>query len=141
MTLASAMTKWSKDGGGEVSYTSDLGRSTVTESVLQTLVDEGKLESLMKVCAPGTKTVPAPWSDEAMVFVAFFDSGLWILCVDLASVVFQLYGVELAQLTSNSVVKLGVFEWMLRAIGASDEGCLFAYLYDGRRRRKAQARR
>ena len=51
------------------------------------------------------------------------------------SEVLQLYGVELAQLTPNSIVKLGVFEWMLRSARvAADggEGRLFAYLHDGR---------
>lgn len=45
--------------------------------------------------------------------------------------VLQLYRVELAQPTSDSIVKLGVFEWMLQVAGASGEGCLFAYLHDG----------
>ena len=126
------MTKRSKEGAAEASYTSDLGRSTVTGLVLQTLVDEGKLESLAKVRAPGAEMVPAPRDDEAVVFVAFFDAGLRLPCVPLVSAVLQLFGVELAQLTPNSIVKLGVFEWMLRAAGARGEGRLFAYLHDGR---------
>lgn len=100
--------------------------------VLWTLVDEGKLESLEKVRSPGTETVPAPWPDEMVVFVAYFDAGLRIPCIELISSVLQLYGVELAQLTSNSLVKLGVFEWILRSTGAGGEGHLFAYLHDGR---------
>lgn len=70
------MTKRSKEGVGEMSYTSDLGRSTVMELVLRTLIDEGKVESLAKVRAPGTETVPAPRPDEAVVFVTFFDAAL-----------------------------------------------------------------
>lgn len=69
--MASVMTKRGKEGVGEVIYTSDLGRSTVTESVLRTLVDEGKLDSLAKVRAPESETVPTPWSDEAVIFIAF----------------------------------------------------------------------
>ena len=126
------MARRSKDGSGEVVYTSVLGRSTATELVLQTLFDEGKLESLANVRAPGAETTPAPRADEAVVFVAFFDAGLRIPCVKLVSEVLQLYGVELAQLTPNSIVKLGVFEWLLRAAGSSAEGRLFAYLHDGR---------
>ena len=75
------MTKRGKEVVGEMHYTSDLGRSTVTPLVLQTLVDEGKLESLDKVRAPGRETVPAPRADEAVVFVAFFDAGLRLPCV------------------------------------------------------------
>ena len=68
-----------------------------------------------------------------MVFVAFFDAGLRLPCVGLVSAVLQLYAVELAQLTPNSIVKLSVFEWMLRVAGATGvEGRLFAYLHDGR---------
>lgn len=44
--------------------------------------------------------------------------------------VLQLYGVELAQLTPNSLVKLAVFEWIMRSAGTCGEGCLFAYLHD-----------
>ena len=68
----------------------------MTELVLQTLVDEGKLENLAKVRVPGAETVPAPRADEAVVFVAFFDAGLRIPCVELVSEVLQLYGLELA---------------------------------------------
>lgn len=113
-------------------YTSDLGRSTAAALVLWTLVDEGKLESLEKVRAPEQETVPAPRPDEAVVFVAFLDAGLRLLCVGLVSEVLQLYRVELAQLTPNSIVKLGVFEWILQSAGISGEGWLFAYLHDGR---------
>ena len=60
------------------------------------------------------------------------NAGLRLPCVALVKDVLQLYGVELAQLTPNSIVKLGVFEWMLRAAGASGEGRLFAHLHDGR---------
>lgn len=112
-------------------YTSDIGRSTVTDLILRTLMDEGKLESLEKVRAPGAEIVPTPRSDEAVVFVTFFNAGLRFPCVDLVSVVLQLYGVELAQLT-NSLMRLGVFEWILRSAGTSGEGSLFAYLHDGK---------
>lgn len=61
-----------------------------------------------------------------MVFVTFFDIGLRIPCVELVSRVLRLYGVELAQLTPNSLMKLGVFEWILRSIGTSGEERLFA---------------
>lgn len=70
------MMKCSKDGGRAVVYTSDLGKSTVTERVLRTLKDEGKLESLMNVQALGAEIAPAPQPDEATVFIAFFDVGL-----------------------------------------------------------------
>ena len=62
------MAKRDKDGGGDPVYTSDLGRSTVTNLVLQALASEGKLKDLAKVRAPGSETVPAPWADEAVIF-------------------------------------------------------------------------
>lgn len=126
------MTKRSKEGGDSVVYTSDLGRSTVTEWVLRALVDKGELESLAKVRVPGAETVPVPWADEAMVFVAFFDACLRIPCVELVARVLQLYQVELAQLTPNSLVKLTVFEWIMQSTGTSREGRLFAYPHDRR---------
>ena len=104
------MTKRSKEGGGDPVYTSNLGRSTVTSLILQTLAGEGKLESVEKVRTPGSETVPVPRPNEMVVFVAFLDVGLRIPCIELVSVVLQLYGVELAQLTPNSIIKLGVFE-------------------------------
>lgn len=74
----------------------------------------------------------APQDDKAVVFVAYFNAGLHFPCVDLVADVLRLYRVELAQLAPNSVVKLGVFKWVLRSVGASGEGRLFAYLHDGR---------
>ena len=129
--VALAMMKRSKEDVGEMQYTSGLGRSTVTELVLWTLVNKGKLESLTKVRALGQETVPVSRPDEAVVFVAFLDAGLRLPCVGLVSEVLQLYKVELAQLTPNSIVNLGVFEWVLRSAGTSGEGRLFAYLHDG----------
>ena len=96
-----------------MTYTSELGKSLVTNLVLGTLVEEGKLESLEKVRAPGAETTPTPRGDEAVVFVACFDAGLRLPCIGLVKDVLRLYGVELAQLTPNSIVKLGVFEWMM----------------------------
>ena len=113
-------------------YTSDLGRSTVTSRVLDSLVGEGKLEDRSRVRCGGSELIPAPQDDEAVIFSAFLDAGLRISCVGLVSEVLRLYGVELAQLTPNSIVKLGFFEWMLWAAGASGEGRMFAYLHDGR---------
>lgn len=46
--VALVMTKWSKEGAGEMQYTSDLGKSIVTQLVLRTLIDEGKLKSLRR---------------------------------------------------------------------------------------------
>ena len=107
----------------------------MTSLVLDSLVDEGKLEDRSKVRCAGSEVVPAPQDDEAVIFSAFLDTGLRIPCVGLVSEVLRLYGVELAQLTPNSIVKLGVFEWMLRSAGVpaeGGEGRLFAYLHDGR---------
>lgn len=70
--------------------------------------------------------VPQP--GEAVVFVTFFNASLQIPCIELVSLVLQLYGVEL---DPNSLVKLGVFEWILRSTRTSGEGYLFAYLHDG----------
>ena len=68
----------------------------MTRFFLEMLVSEGKLEDITKVYAPGSETVPNPRDDEAVVFVAFLDAGLWIPCVDLVTEVMWLYGVELA---------------------------------------------
>ena len=94
--VASTMAKRAKENAGEAVYTSELGRSAVTDLVFGTLVDEGKLESLEKVRAPGKETIPAPRQDEAVVFIAFFDAGLRLPCVALTLEVLRLYGVELA---------------------------------------------
>ena len=135
---ALSMTRRSKDASADTAYTSDLGRSTVTSLVLDSLVSEGKLGDRSKVRAPGSETIPAPRDDEAILFIAFLDAGLQIPCDALVYEVLRLYNVELAQLTPNSIVKLGIFEWMLRSAdvvvegGEVGEGRLFAYLHDGR---------
>lgn len=52
-----------------------------------------------------------------MVFIAFFNAGLWILSVGLMVGVLHPYDIELAQLMPNSIVRLGVREWVLRDAG------------------------
>lgn len=84
------MSKRAKDNAGEVTYTSELGKSLVTNLVLGTLVDEGKLESLEKVRATGKETTLAPRPDEAVVFVAFFDADLRLPCAALVKDVLRL---------------------------------------------------
>ena len=130
---AADMTKRVKDEGGAVLYSDELGRSLVTDSVLRALKNEGKIGSLEDVRAPGAEVIPSPEEEETIVFVAYLDAGLRLPCVDTLHGVLQLYGVDLAQLTPNSIVKLGVFEWVLRSAGVgSSEARLFAYLHDGR---------
>ena len=127
------MTKRAKDGGGAAVYTDELGRSLVTPSVLRALHAEGRIARLEDVRAPGSEVVPVPQEDEAVLFVAFLDAGLRLPCASFVTEVLPLYGVTLAQLTPNSLVKLGVFEWALRSAGIGEgEGRLFAYLHDGR---------
>lgn len=53
-----------------------------------------------------------------VVFIAYFDTGLRFPCVHLVADALRLYRVELVQLTPNSLVKLSVFEWVLRSLGA-----------------------
>lgn len=120
------------DGGDEASYTVDLGRSLVTERVLRTLVEKGKVASLVAVHVPGLKTVMNPQSNEVVVFMAYFNVGLRLPSVELLVHVLWLFRVELEQLTPNSLVKLGVFEWIMRSTETSGEVRLFANLHDGR---------
>lgn len=87
--------KSTREAGDEVAYTSELGRSLVTDRILRTFVEEGKVSSLAIVRAPGTETVLELLEDEAVVFVAFFDAGLWILSIGLVAGVLYLYSVEL----------------------------------------------
>ena len=102
-------------------------------AMLRALHEEGKLANVDDARAPGSEAVPTPEEGETIMFVAFLDAGLRLPCAASVSKVLQLYGVDLAQLTPNSIVKLGVFEWVLRSAGAGDgEGRLFAYLHDGR---------
>lgn len=110
------MVKWTKVGGevgGEAIFTNELSWSLVTEWILHTLVVEGKIASLDVVWANGLEVAPDTWENEAVVFVAFFDAGLCLLCVELVSGVLQLYGMELAPSMPNSIVNLGVFEWTM----------------------------
>lgn len=93
-------------------------------------MDKRKLESLAKAWVPGAETVLAPQPDEVVVIVAIFDAGLRISCVELVARVLLLYKVELAQLTPNSLMRLAVFEWIIRSAGTSGEGSLFVYLHD-----------
>lgn len=88
------------------------------------------MSNLDVVQAPGTTTVPEPRKDEAVVFAAFFNTGLWIPSVDLVAEVLRLYGVELAQLTPNSLVRLSIFEWALRSSAVEVSAKLFAYFHD-----------
>ena len=83
------MARRGRDANADVAYTSDLGRSTMTSLVLDSLVDEGKLEDRSMVRPPGFETVPAPRDDEAIIFVRFstqafgFHALIWCLrCCD-----------------------------------------------------------
>lgn len=88
------------------------------------------MASLDEVCAPRAERVTAPRTNEVVIFVAFFDMGLKLPSVQLVTCVLRLYGLELAQLTPYSFVKLGVFNWIMRSAGTSGEECLFMYLHD-----------
>lgn len=51
-----------------MAYTFELGRSTVTTSVLRALKSEGKLANLDDVRAPRSEVVPTPREDEMILY-------------------------------------------------------------------------
>lgn len=47
-----------------------------------------------------------------VVFAAFFDAGLRLLCDDFLASVLEIYEARLPQLSPSAIAKLSVFTWM-----------------------------
>jgi hypothetical protein len=109
----------SKDRPSKPSYI-EIGRSTLKEKDLQSMRRLGYFSNRMNVCLPGDETTSKPGKDEVVVYKSFFKAGLRLLMYKMIAKVLQRYEVFMHQLTSNTMVRLSVFIWVVRSQGHTD---------------------
>jgi hypothetical protein len=78
----------------------------------------GYFSNRVNVCLPGDETTSKPGKDEVVVYKSFFKAGLRLLMYKMIAKVLQRYEVFMHQLTSNAMVRLSVFIWVVRSQGA-----------------------
>lgn len=78
---------------------------------------------------PVDDEVQRPGDGRTVVFAAFFDAGLRLLCDDFLASVLEIYEARLPQLSPSAIAKLSVFTWMCRTSGFAPSAELFALLF------------
>lgn len=77
--------------------------------------------------APGRgEVLPGRHPGDVLVFRKFFEVGLWFLCSPFICDVLEIYGLEIQQLSINSIVRLAIFEWALWMEGNKPHAAAFA---------------
>jgi hypothetical protein len=87
-----------------------LGRSQVTDSMIDEFVHQGLIDTLLRsYCrAPGMEEVPRPESYEVVVFWDFFVAGFRFPCEDFIGGVLQHFRLQFHHLTPNAFTRLGL---------------------------------
>ena len=119
-----------RDVAGDADVSWALGPSWVREAELRELEDLGALVPGAWRVPLAHEGVPAPKPEETVVFLAYFEAGLRLPCVELVRDILALYSMELPMLTPGAVVHLSAFEWLLRMNDASGTGRSFAALHN-----------
>lgn len=97
------------------------------------MLKKGAIADAKLVIRPVDESGPSPHPGCTLVFEDFFEAGFRFPCSSFVVEVLGLYGIEFPQLTPNAVVRLGVFEWIIRSCGGMPHGSDFAYFHTIRR--------
>lgn len=106
-----------------------LGRSQVTEDVLDGYVEEGLISSEVRLACrvPGHEEVPAPKAYEAIVFHDFLTAGLRFPCERFMCEVLERFNLQIHHLTPNAFSR---FAMALKMMGSEVEVNTFAKYYE-----------
>jgi hypothetical protein len=103
-----------RDRSSKPSYI-DIGRSMLKEKYLQTMKKLGYFNNKVNVWLPDEETIPNPKKDEIFVYMSFFKDGLRLLMYRHIAKILEKYEIFMHQLTSNAIVCLSVFIWVVRS--------------------------
>ena len=118
--------------------TSVLGESTISETKLDQMVEEGKIPSKSVVRAPWNEAFLEPQGHETVVFDAFFNPDLGFPVVSLLEGLFRLFYIELSQLVVIVIACLAIFEWAMWGEGCEGRAKLFACIHEVSRQTKTR---
>lgn len=106
-----------------------IGASSIKEKNLNDLVDVGWISGRNVVIRPVGESRPSPKLGYTLVFEDFFYAGFKFPCSTFLVEVLKLFKLEFPQLTPNALVRIGLFEWMIRSCGGTPRAEDFAYFH------------
>jgi hypothetical protein len=105
---------------GAKARTCYIGRSLMTQADLDALRLEGCFEP--GICRlPGKETTPKPRKNESVVFRDFFTAGLRLPVSKKFADILAAYGVQIHQLTPNSIPQVLKFLWACRTFAGDND--------------------
>jgi hypothetical protein len=109
-----------------------LGRSKVTETVLDEYMADGLLHRTMRnwCRAPGHEEMPQPEPYEVVVIRDFFKARLRFPCEDFIEEVLQRSDLQIHHLTLNAFARMSVFAMALKMAGCALSVNLFVRYYE-----------
>lgn len=111
---------------------STLGPSTIRDADLDDLVKSKAITGRNVVIRPVGEANPSPRPGYTLVFEDFFEVGFGFPCSPFLIEVLKLFGLEFSQLNSNGLVRVAIFEWIVRSCGGIPHGQDFAYFHTPR---------
>jgi hypothetical protein len=119
----------------------EFGRSTVKAEDLIVMKKLGYFGENDDELVPfaGEEIIPEPKEDEVMVFKSFLRAGLWFPLYEMIGEVLKKFEIYLHQVTPNSIIRLGVYIWVLRSHGKSTNAEVFCWEHELPYQTKARA--
>jgi hypothetical protein len=78
----------------------------------------------------GEKTVPTPEKNEVVIFWSFFKAGLRFPLSKFVVEVLKIYQVYLHQITSEAIIRMGIFVWAMRSQGLEPNAKSFCSMHE-----------
>jgi hypothetical protein len=82
------------------------------------------------VRAGGDNKVPAPEEDKVVIYRSFFKAGLWFPLNKFVVEVLKIYQIFLHQITSEAIMRMGIFVWAVRSQGLEPSAKCFCSMHE-----------
>jgi hypothetical protein len=105
------------------------GKSTIKRSHLENM--RGRYFRDMSIVRAGEDdNVPAPEENEVVIYQSFFKAGLRFPLSKFVVEVLKIYQIFLHQITSEAIIRMGIFAWAVRSQGLEPSAKCFCSMHE-----------
>jgi hypothetical protein len=105
------------------------GKSTIKQSHIDAM--RGRyFHDMSIVRVGGDNTAPAPEENKVMIYRSFLKAGLWFPLSKFVVEVLKIYQIFLHQITPESIIRMGIFVWVVRSQGLDPSAKCFCSMHE-----------
>jgi hypothetical protein len=106
------------------------GKSSIKQSHLDNMRGRYSRDMSVVRADDGYKTVPTPKENEVVIFRSFFKAGLRFPLSNFVVKVLKIYQVYLHQITTEAIIRMGIFVWAVRSQGLEPNAKSFCSMHE-----------